>query len=137
MTLRKELKDRNLRRCLGWWAVVLLAALIYCCYGCAPEYHVGMCRQRAVECALIYGEIYHPLEVGIASGAVNADKRFWHSQAYLDRPDRRLWLRNTGFGCEIGNREPFTPSKFESVGEYLNTVFGSFGYFSGPRVPKE
>jgi len=99
---------------------------------CAPEYHVSYCRHRAVECALIYGEVYGPEKVGVAIGPTSGD--MWHGQAYVMTDQGRRWLVNLGHGCEIGEREPFAPFSYFTVEGFLANQFGEFS--SGGSVSK-
>lgn len=75
-----------------------------------------MCRHRAVECALVYGE---KVPVAIAIGPSRST--VWHAQAYL--PKSNQWLVNTGNVCEIGKREDFEPQIYMTLGEFMQMQF--------------
>ena len=93
-----------------------------------PFSRMSECRHRAIECALIFGEARQG-GVGIASGPVVKDPKLWHSQAYLLDPAKEditkpwKWLVNKGFSCEIGEKEPFTPERFDTVMSFLRWQF--------------
>jgi len=80
------------------------------------SFETSMCRHRAVECALVYGE---KTAVAIAIGP--SKSTVWHAQAYLLKSDQ--WLVNTGNACEIGKQEDFTPQIYMTVGEFMQNQF--------------
>ena len=83
---------------------------------CSLKYETSMCRHRAVECALVYGE---KTAVAIAIGPSNST--IWHAQAYLLKSNQ--WLVNTGNVCEIGKQEDFTPQIYMTIGEFIQNQF--------------
>ena len=101
-------------------AIVIAALLLTAC----AEYHVSYCRHRAVECALIYGEVYGPDRVGVAIGPTG--RGVWHGQAYVLTDKGRRWLVNMGHGCEIGDREPFAPMKYFTLEGFMENQFPEF-----------
>lgn len=92
--------------------------------GCAPEYHVSYCRHRALECALVYGEIYGPQNVGVAIGPTS--QHGWHAQSYWKSPEGVRWLDNLGHGCQVGQREPFAPMQYFDVSGFMKNQFPEF-----------
>jgi len=92
--------------------------------GCAPEYHVSYCRHRALECALVYGEIYGPQNVGVAIGPTS--QHGWHAQSCWKSPEGVRWLDNLGHGCQVGQREPFAPMQYFDVSGFMKNQFPEF-----------
>ena len=101
----------------------LCIAIAFLLLGCATTSTVtSMCRQRAVECALDYVEVYGNENTGIAIGPSKSP--VWHAQAFIRHDGLKLWLVNNGFYCNIGDQEPFTPQVDMSIEEFLHWQFG-------------
>ena len=117
--------NQDLKTSLIHFSIALIAIWIWVCLsGCAPEYRISQCRHRAVLCALVYGEVYGPERVGIAIGPTASLQ--WHGQAFLATPQGRRWIENRGYGCEIGDQEPFQPAQDFTVDGFMRYQFGQF-----------
>lgn len=86
------------------------------------EYVISSCRHRAVECALVYGEVVGEDRVRIAIGPTSGVQ--WHAQAYInDNDDDITWIVNDGYYCIKGKQEPFTPVQNMSISKFLDNQF--------------
>ena len=97
--------------------IILVLILTACA---TPTPITSMCRQRAVECALDYVEVYGNENTGVAIGP--SKSTIWHAQAFIKHPGIE-WLVNVGYECEIGDMEDFTPQIFMSTEEFLHWQF--------------
>jgi len=86
---------------------------------CAPIFETSMCRHRAVECALVWGEKVGNNDVQIAIGPTSL--KLWHGQVFI--PSRQAWIVNTGNACEIGDKEKFTPQIHMSIAQFMQFQF--------------
>jgi hypothetical protein len=95
----------------------LLPILCILLLSCA-SFEVSMCRHRAVECALVYGEKVGNDKVGIAIGPSST---VWHGQAYILNPMR--WIVHNNDICKIGSQEDFKPQIFMTTAEFMKMQF--------------
>jgi hypothetical protein len=96
--------------------ILILLLLLSSC----AHYETSMCRHRAVECALVYGEKLGNENVGIAIGPSRST--IWHGQVFI-KQDGIKWINHIRDLCVVGHQEDFTPQIYMSTQAFIANQF--------------
>jgi len=100
---------------MSYLRILLICILSCLLFSCVSGRTRGLCRHKAIYCAIVYGDLHH-VPVRIAYGPSTYKPNSYHCQAQAYINGEWKWLTQVGDSVVIGEQDYwFTPTQYFDV----------------------